>query len=70
MRLRLALEKAGSIPVHLVDTTTKENYVIMRADQYAKVKSVFEQEEYDFDPREAYPFVDEAMQEDDANDPR
>ncbi len=67
--IRLALEKAGSIPVHLVDTTTKENYVIMRADQYAKVKIVFEQEEYDFDVREAYPFVDEVMQDDDAKDP-
>jgi hypothetical protein len=51
-----------------VGTTTKESYVIMRADQYAKVKIVFEQEEYDFDVRGAYPFVDEVMRDDDAKD--
>jgi hypothetical protein len=28
-----------------------------------------DREDHDFDPREAYPFVDEAMQADDANDP-
>jgi antitoxin ParD1/3/4 len=67
--LRLALEQPGGIPVHLVDSTTNEGYVIMRADQYEKVKVVFEREDHDFDPREAYPFVDEAMQADDANDP-
>jgi hypothetical protein len=67
--LRLALEKHGSIPVHLVDATTKESYVIMRADQYDKVKVVFERQDHDFDPCEAYPFIDEAMQDDDANDP-
>ena len=67
--LRLALEQDGGIPVHLVDPMTNEAYVIMRADQYEKVKLVFEREDQVFDPREAYPFVDEAMREDDANDP-
>jgi hypothetical protein len=67
--LRLALEQDGGIPVHLVDTTTNQGYVIMRADQYEKVKAIFEREDHDFDPREAYPFIDEAMQDDDANDP-
>ena len=42
---------------------------MIRADQYEKVKVVFEGEDYDFDPREADPFVDEAIQADDANDP-
>ena len=67
--LRLALEQDGGIPVRLVDTTTNQGYVIMRADQYERVKAVFEREDHDFDPREAYPFVDEVMREDDANDP-
>jgi hypothetical protein len=67
--LRLALEQEGGSPVHLVDTTTNEGYVIMRIDQYEKVKLVFERDDQDFDPREAYPFVDEAMREDDTNDP-
>ena len=39
------------------------------ADQYEKVKVLFEREEHELDPREAYPFVDEVMREDDANDP-
>jgi hypothetical protein len=67
--LRLALEQQGRIPVHLVDVTTNEGYVIMRADQYEKVRVVFEREDRDFDPREAYPFLDEVMKEDDSNDP-
>jgi folate-dependent phosphoribosylglycinamide formyltransferase PurN len=67
--LRLALEKESGVPVHVVDTTTDEGYVIMRADQYEKVKTVFEREDRDVDPREAYPFIDEVMQADDADDP-
>jgi hypothetical protein len=67
--LRLALEQEDGIPVHLVDATTNKTYVIMRVDQYEKVKVVFEREDHDFDPAEAYPFVDEVMQEDDSDDP-
>ena len=67
--LRQAIEKEGSRPVHLVDAATNVRYVLMRADQYERVKAVFEHEDRDFDPREAYPFVDEVMREDDANDP-
>jgi hypothetical protein len=67
--LRHAFEQGGGSPVHLVDATTNERYVLMRADQYEKVKAIFECEEQDFDPREAYPFVDEVMRDDDANDP-
>ena len=67
--LRQAIEQECGSPVHLVDATTNARYVLMRADQYERVKAVFEREEQDFDPREAYPFVDEVMREDDANDP-
>jgi hypothetical protein len=67
--LRQAIEKEGGSPVYLVDAATNVRYVLMRADQYEKVKAVFEHEDRDFDPREAYPFVDEVMREDDANDP-
>jgi hypothetical protein len=67
--LRQAVEQSGGSPVHLVDAVTNERYVLMRADQYEKVKAVFEPDDHDFDPREAYPFVDEVMREDDANDP-
>lgn len=66
--LRQAIDEQGGAPVYVVDADTKETYVIVRANQYEKVKALFEHEE-DFDPREAYPFVDEAMREDDASDP-
>ena len=66
---RQAIEQEGNNPFHLVDATTNIHYVLMRADQYEKVKAVFEREEHDFDPREAYPFVDEVMRDDDAVDP-
>ena len=37
--------------------------------QYERVKAVFQHEDREYDPREAYPFVEEVMREDDANDP-
>lgn len=66
--LRQAIDEHGGAPVYVVDADTKEAYVIVRASQYEKVKALFENEG-DFDLREAYPFVDEAMREDDAGDP-
>ncbi len=67
--LRQAIEKEGGSPLHLVDAATNVHYVLMRADQYEKVKAVFEHDDRDFDPREAYPFVEQVMREEDANDP-
>ena len=43
--LREALEQGGKLPVRLVDATTNAGYVIMRTDQYEKVKAVFERED-------------------------
>jgi hypothetical protein len=67
--LRQAIEQEGGSPLHVVDAATNVHYVLMRADQYEKVKAVFEHEDRDFDPRETYPFVEQVMREDDANDP-
>jgi hypothetical protein len=67
--LRQAIEQEGQSPVHLVDAPTNIHYVFIRADLYEKVKVLFEGEEHDLDPREAYPFVERVMREDDANDP-
>jgi hypothetical protein len=67
--LRVALEQGGDLPVHLVDTRTNAGYVIMRAEQYEKVKAAFEPGEADFEPSETYPFVDEVMKNDDSFDP-
>ena len=53
-------------PPRLVDPQTRETYVLLRADLYEQLRAFLEEE---YDPREAYPFVDRVMAEDDANDP-
>ena len=63
---RQAIQAHGGGPVHLVDADTNTTYVLMRADQFEKLCSLLHE---DFNPREAYPFVDRVMQEDDASDP-
>ena len=67
--LRQAIAEEGDGPIHLVDATTDVHSVLLRADQYEKVRVLFEREEHEVDPRDAYPFADEVMREDDANDP-
>jgi hypothetical protein len=64
---RQAIEEHAGSPVYLIDTSTNISYVLLRADQFEKVRALFEDEEYN--PRETYPFVERVMQEDDANDP-
>lgn len=64
---RRAIEEHGGMPVYVVDPDTNANYVLMRAEQFETLKSLFSEEE--FNPRQAYPFVDRVMAEDDANDP-
>jgi hypothetical protein len=38
--LRQAVEEGGGAPVYVVDTTTNATYVLMRAEQYEKLKAV------------------------------
>jgi hypothetical protein len=66
--LRQVVEEHGGAPIYIVDAATKESYVIVRANQYEKVKALFEQEG-DSDQREEQPFIDVAMRENDADDP-
>jgi len=47
-----------------IDPHTKEEYVLVRKEVYARIRGLLE----DFDPREAYPFVDRIITEDDAKD--
>jgi hypothetical protein len=54
--LRQAIEKEGGSPIHLVDTATNAHYVLMRAEQYENLKTLFVESE-EFDPRELYPLV-------------
>jgi hypothetical protein len=64
---RQAIEESGGRPLPLFDVKTNSSYVLIPAEQYEKVRALLEEE--DFDPREAYPFIDEVMREDDALDP-
>ncbi len=53
--LRQAIKEHGDTPVYVVDADTNQSYVLLRGDQYEKVKALFEGEE--FDPRELYPLA-------------
>jgi hypothetical protein len=57
---RQAIEAHGGSPVYLVDADTNTTYVLIRADQYEKVKALFGEDE-DFDPRELYPLVEQTF---------
>jgi hypothetical protein len=61
-----ALEEREGAPTYVVDSRTNISYVLLRAELYEQIKAIFEEE---FNPREAYPFVDRVMAEDDSNDP-
>jgi hypothetical protein len=54
--LRLAIEKEGGRPVHILDADTNAHYVLMRAEQYEKLSALFAEGE-EFDPREVYPLM-------------
>ncbi len=54
--LRQAIEREGGSPVYLVDATTNEHYVLMRAEQYEHFNALLAEGE-EFDPRELYPLI-------------
>ena len=63
---RQAIHNANDTgPITLVDSATNTEFILVRADLYGRLQDAMG----DFDPREAYPFVDEVMAEDDAEDP-
>ena len=61
--LRDATKSGG--PVEIVDTTTGQSFVLVPSEQYQKMCVTMSG---DFDPRLVYPFVDQAMADDDAHD--
>lgn len=61
---QLATVKSGK-PVRL--SLPDADLVLLRADAYERLGRAYD--DRDFSPREAYPFVDRVMAEDDANDP-
>ena len=67
--LRQALDRTPKEePVRLTDSRTRQEYVLVRADVYDRLRALVEKED-DFNPREFYPLVDRIMANDDANDP-
>src|SRR4051794_28038310 len=58
---RQAIEARGGAPVFLVDATTNANYVLLRAEQYEKIKALFGEDAEDFDPRALYPHVEQSF---------
>jgi hypothetical protein len=57
---------ANGTPVEVVDSATNEVYYLVSAHEYRRLALLLESE---MDPRLAYPSIEIAMSEDDANDP-
>ncbi len=63
---RQALEGHDGELVRVINPGTNEMFVLVPVQLYERLKSILSD---GFDPREAYPWVDQIMAEDDANDP-
>jgi hypothetical protein len=61
-----ALEQ-GPHPLRLVDPRTKAIYVLLPESVVGHLQAILDNE--DFNPREAYPLLDKALAQEDANDP-
>ncbi len=57
------LRQATGKPVRLTDPETKQEYVLLRAEIYDRLKSLL-YDDSDFDPAMGYPLADEIMKED------
>jgi hypothetical protein len=60
--LRQEIEQSGDQPVRLEDPETNKSYVLISAEMYDRLRSLFD--DSDYDPREAYPLVWKVMKED------
>lgn len=56
-------------PARALDPETKEEYVLVRADLYERMKAILEEGGLELDMRQVAVLVEQAMREDDANDP-
>ena len=59
---RLAIQETGGKPVYLVDADTNTSYVLLRADEYAKIQALVGVET-ESDPRALYDAIDETFRE-------
>lgn len=66
--LRQAIAENGGAPLHVFEDRTKVGYVILSADKYEIVRSLFEPGN-EAVAEDTYSFVDEVMASDNAHDP-
>ena len=59
---RQAIDDTGGKPVYLVDADTNTTYVLLRADQFEKIKALLG-DGAEFDPRITYAAIDETFRE-------
>ena len=59
---RQAIQETGGKPVYLVDADTNISYVLLRADEYAKIQE-FIGDEAESGPRAMYDAIDETFRE-------
>lgn len=60
--LRQEMERSGDQPVRVEDPERNKSYVLISAEMYDRLRSLFD--DSDYDPREAYPLVWKAMKDD------
>jgi hypothetical protein len=58
--LRQAVDERGGAPVYIVDAATKANYVLMRAEQFEKIRAIADGE----DVEAMYPLLAEIEPDD------
>jgi hypothetical protein len=63
-----AINEHGPQPLRVLDPTTRQEYVLLRADLFDRLKHLL-LEESDLSSREVAFLIDRAMQEYDADDP-
>lgn len=56
---------SSGTPIEIFDPATNEVYYLISAEQFQRLAGAAD----NFDPRDAYPFVDRVMAADDADDP-
>ena len=64
---RQALDQDPGKPVYVVDAATQSHYVLIPAEVFQRIQALLGDEE--FEPREAYPLMDEVARKEGWNDP-
>ena len=64
--IRQAIEQAGDNPARVIDPETKTIYVLVRAEDYERMRSACD---FDCDIREAYPLMDRVASGEGWDDP-